>query len=258
MPQQPGHERGLPRTGTSRDNYTPPVGPRSDRQCASVHEHYVVAAHGRANAPDAHLGQPVRAKSEDHHHLLIPGPPSRLVPPSIQPVAAGRPGQRIQRGVRLLIRPGPSPVGREHAAEPGTIGNEGENYPARGYADRRERPVGKPDAGHHVPEAGPRLAYRQQRIVVADTHFVAPLERQHRGTAAATTAAFGSRSPGPRSSREEPNGPPGLPSRRPAGLSPGSHQPSSEIRRWRALWRKPAPQVMVVVTGDESEGSWHV
>ena len=175
MPQQPRHKRSLPRPRTPRDNHTPPVSSRTDRQCASVHEQYVVPAHGRANTPDAHLGQPVGAESEDHHHLVIPRPPSRPVPPSIKPVAAGRPGQCIQRGVRLGIRLGRSPVGREHITEAGTIRNESQNDPARRYADRGEHPVGKPETGQHAPETGPALTYRQQRVVVADTHRLAPL-----------------------------------------------------------------------------------
>ena len=175
MPQQACHKRGLPRSGTPCDNHTPPISLRTERQCASVQEHYVVPAHGRTNAPDAYLHQPVGAEPEDRHHLLIPRPPSRPVPPSIKPVAAGWLGQRIQRGGRLLIHPGLSPVGSEHASKPGAIRNEGDDYPAPRHTDRREHPVGKPETGHHAPKAGPGLTYRQERVVVADTHLIAPL-----------------------------------------------------------------------------------
>ena len=36
----------------------------------------------------------------------------------------------------------------------------GEDDPARGHADRREHPVGKPDTGHHAGQADPGLTDR--------------------------------------------------------------------------------------------------
>ena len=175
MPQQPRDQRGLPCPGTSRDNHTPPGCPRTDRQYASVQEQYVVPAHSRTNTPHAHLGQPIGAESKDHHHLAIPRPPSRSIPRPIKPIAVRWPGQRIQRGVRLLARPRPSPVSGEHAAKPGAVRDKGHNYPARGHTDRREHPVRKPQPGHRVPKAGPGPAHRRQRVVVAHSHLLTPL-----------------------------------------------------------------------------------
>jgi hypothetical protein len=147
-----------------------------------VHEHRVVPAHGRADTPDAHLGQPVGAESEHRHHRVLARPPPRLVPAAIKAVAAGWPGQRAQCGVRLRTGRGRSPVGGEQAAEPGAIGHEGDDDPARGHADRREHPVGEPEAGHQAGQAVPGRADGQQRVVVTDAHLDRLPRGQHRRT----------------------------------------------------------------------------
>ena len=82
----------------------------------------------------------------------------------------------------------------------------------RGYADRREHPVGKPDTGHRAAQAGAvGLTYRQQPVVVADTHRFTPFACSIRAWGRGPAAAFGRHPPGPRPPRQSLRTIPGLP-----------------------------------------------